>query len=1436
MTILVVGPAFAQAAPVFHWTTVTIGAATLAQSSGASREQAAQLLSVARRALRAGDLHKANQAITKAEKLNVGYGLFHLGDTPQKARRDLQKAQQVVDSKRSKVRLPSSRFNPFSKTAEKTTTADPFLKSRSKQVVDTPDKVVKQTAADRLELPRSAKSNFNTDRGFAGKKSLATELPDGASDSALNGPPPVDVTASVSRPNSAASLVAPAQDDRPTRRPETRAFAERIELPDIVASQKLAKRDEAVQPASAVEHERTINLRRSPRQLAQHKATSPQQQAASKRSLLAARLALAVGDLRTARAHLQQSRSLQVQYGIKDDSPAKVAAAIQKYEDVAARRKARPQSKATGRMYAELLLQQAEILGRYGRLDEAERLARDAGKLPVSYGPFDTKPQMVLGRLAKLRATLPAGATQTLAAELPAKPLAETKKQQCLKLTLQARKALQAGDLDVAQQHVDAAMRLGVEDSQFAPGEDRPQLVALAIVKARTLNQVASAERQSQARQHATQPAVYDASRDETYNTPAQASVETEELDDLEIDIAEAREGGPPPVTVASPKAQTILNNTTTSMGQRLYEAGEKALRKQNRAEAVRLFRESYRHREELDPLVVQRLQDHLQLLAAPRQLDPQAASGGAKSLMDTTAAREQLLGRQLSAEISREQAETRKLREKRPQEALERLQTLKQRVAKAGLDPRREKQLTRRVQSSIAEMESYIDKNRAQIELDQQNRSVRSQIDRERKNKLETQQKLAKLNDEFNRYMDQHEYEKMEVIAKRARELAPDDPIARQMWLYARNLIRVVNDQQFRDEKEDAVFHALNNIEQSAKPFDDDNPINFGNVKEWESLTKRRRDRFGRDANSRRTEREIEIEQKLRHPVSVDFQEQPLGDVLNRMAALTGVNIHLDPRGLAEENVTSNTPVTISLKEEIMLKSALNLILEPLHLSYVIKDEVLKITSEQLRDGEVFTTTYNVADLVIPIPNFVPSSNMGLQGAINDAYAALGYGPNAGGAGFATMAGPNGTGGAAQINPQLMAQMSASTPGPRNAAGPMNVGPGGLGGGANADFDSLIELITATIQPNTWDEVGGPGSVREFATNLSLVVSQTQDVHDEIVDLLEQLRRLQDLQVTIEVRFIRLNDNFFERIGIDFDFNIEDKIGGGDFNGGTDFQRPSATVGITGPGASGELPSFTADLDLPFRQESFAIATPGFGTPVDVASFGFAILSDIEAFFLINAAQGDRRSNILQAPKVTLFNGQQAFVADSALTPFVISVVPVVGDFAAAQQPVIVVLSEGTFLTIQAVVSNDRRYVRLTVVPFFSQIGDVQEFQFEGTTSTSNSSSGGGVDDDDNPVPASEENSENRSGTTVQLPTFLFVTVTTTVSVPDGGTVLLGGIKRLSESRTEFGVPILSKVPYVNRLFRNVGIGRDAESLMMMVTPRIIIQEEEEERLGLSQ
>jgi hypothetical protein len=38
-----------------------------------------------------------------------------------------------------------------------------------------------------------------------------------------------------------------------------------------------------------------------------------------------------------------------------------------------------------------------------------------------------------------------------------------------------------------------------------------------------------------------------------------------------------------------------------------------------------------------------------------------------------------------------------------------------------------------------------------------------------------------------------------------------------------------------------------------------------------------------------------------------------------------------------------------------------------------------------------------------------------------------------------------------------------------------------GRGGGVQADFDPLIDLITSTIEPDSWQDVGGPGSVNGF-------------------------------------------------------------------------------------------------------------------------------------------------------------------------------------------------------------------------------------------------------------------------------------------------------------------------------------------------------------------
>ena len=117
--------------------------------------------------------------------------------------------------------------------------------------------------------------------------------------------------------------------------------------------------------------------------------------------------------------------------------------------------------------------------------------------------------------------------------------------------------------------------------------------------------------------------------------------------------------------------------------------------------------------------------------------------------------------------------------------------------------------------------------------------------------------------------------------------------------------------------------------------------------------------------------------------------------------------------------------------------------------------------------------------------------------------------------------------------------------------------------------------------------------------------------------------------------------------------------------------------------------------------------------------------------------------------------------------------------------------------MNVQAVVSNDRKSVRMTLVPFFSQVQDVQTFTFDGSTKTRRETNSL-LDDLLDPVDGVEETTEEESelvevetsGVTIQLPTVGFTTINTVVSVPDGGTVLMGGIKRMSEGRTERGVP----------------------------------------------
>ncbi|MEO1512535.1 MAG: hypothetical protein AAFU70_10705, partial [Planctomycetota bacterium] len=82
----------------------------------------------------------------------------------------------------------------------------------------------------------------------------------------------------------------------------------------------------------------------------------------------------------------------------------------------------------------------------------------------------------------------------------------------------------------------------------------------------------------------------------------------------------------------------------------------------------------------------------------------------------------------------------------------------------------------------------------------------------------------------------------------------------------------------------------------------------------------------------------------------------------------------------------------------------------------------------------------------------------------------------------------------------------------------------------------------------------------------------------------------------------------------------------------------------------------------------------------------------------------------------------------------------------------------------------------------------------------------------------------------TIQTPVVTITSVETTVTVPDQGTILLGGQRVVNEVETETGVPILSKIPFINRFFTNRIETKTESTVLILLRPEIIIQSEEEE------
>jgi len=183
-------------------------------------------------------------------------------------------------------------------------------------------------------------------------------------------------------------------------------------------------------------------------------------------------------------------------------------------------------------------------------------------------------------------------------------------------------------------------------------------------------------------------------------------------------------------------------------------------------------------------------------------------------------------------------------------------------------------------------------------------------------------------------------------------------------------------------------------------------------------------------DANAWRADIDSALEKKL----SVDFDGQPLNEVVEYLREQAGVVLLADTHAMDDVGLPYDTPVSCKLSD-MPLRSVLRHLLRDFELTWTVRDGVLLITTPEEAESCMETKIYDVLDLIKVHEQAAP-----------DEY----------------------------------------------------------------DCDSIINLITTTVAPQSWDTVGGPGSIEAFRGGV--VITQTRDVLDQISDMLAVLCKAKEI------------------------------------------------------------------------------------------------------------------------------------------------------------------------------------------------------------------------------------------------------------------------------------------------------------------------------------
>ena len=171
------------------------------------------------------------------------------------------------------------------------------------------------------------------------------------------------------------------------------------------------------------------------------------------------------------------------------------------------------------------------------------------------------------------------------------------------------------------------------------------------------------------------------------------------------------------------------------------------------------------------------------------------------------------------------------------------------------------------------------------------------------------------------------------------------------------------------------------------------------------------------------------------------------------------------------------------------------------------------------------------------------------------------------------------------------------------------------------------------------------------------------------------------------------------------------------------------------------------------------------------------------------------------------MYNGERSHIQMMNHFSYVKDFEPEIAQSSVIAEPIISVIQDGIILDVRPVVSSDRRFITVELRP------TVATLKRDESGSLTQFTTGLGVGE----------------SVTIELPELEIKRLRTTVTMPDGATLLLGGMKISN------GLPFFKHIPVVSFFFSRKAEYKSKRKLLILVTGSIVIPEEIEPKIGIN-